>query len=183
MINKKMMGTVVALGMMLAGGTLVSAQTRTAPSNENIPVTYDNRNVLPDSNAQYGMVIPTAISFTDDKKTADASIEIVGMNGYELDTDWTELEVTAYITSKNGYKLLNNQKEVNYKLNLNGQELSSTTGTTKTEITKKFGVGQQNSGRIKRLDGTASLDGKATEKGQYEDTLTYSFTENNNTRV
>lgn len=182
MINKKMMSTMAVLGMMLAGGTLVNAQTRIAPSEEAIPVIYDNRNVLPDSNAQYGMVIPTAISFTDDRQTADASIEIVGMNGYELDTDWTDLEVTVSIASANGFKLLNQQNEVNYKLDLNGQEFNSTTGTTATAITKTFGVGGQN-GRVKEISGTASLDGKVTKKGQYTDTLTYSFTENSNTRV
>lgn len=178
MINKKMMGTMAVLGMMLAGsaGTIVNAQTRTAPSDGTTPVTYDNRNVLPDGNAQYGMIIPTAISFTDNKQTADATIEIVGINGYNLDQDWTELGVTVKIASQNGYKLKKDSKEVSYKLKMNSNTNAFDSGMDEKDVTKKFGVGG-NDGKVKKETGTATLTGKATEKGQYSDTLTYKFTE------
>ncbi|PQD35745.1 hypothetical protein [Enterococcus durans] len=180
MISKKMMGTMAVLGMMLAGGaeTIVNAQTRTAPSEEAIQVTYDNRNVLPDSNAQYGMVIPTALSFTDDSQTADASLEIVGIGGYDIDNDWQELEINVKVSSKNGFKLKKDVQEVNYKLTVGTDEFTS--GTEEKTITKKFGKGNNT---VKKETGTAELVGKAKEKGQYTDTLTYKFEETKNTRV
>lgn len=178
MINKKMMGTVVALGMMLAGGTIANAQTRAMTQTGVTPVTYDNRTVLPDDNAQYGMVIPTAISFTDEDKNADATVEIVGINGYDLDGDWIELEVTTKVTSLNGYTLNNGNKKIPYSLQMNGNTGPFASNTSEQEITTKFGVGQN---REKKVQGTATLTGKATEKGQYSDTLTYTFTENTNT--
>lgn len=180
MINKKMMGTVAALGMMLAGGTMVNAQTRNIQGPGNTPVTYDNRNVLPDDNAQYGMVIPTAISFSDDSKTADATLEIVGINGYDLDTDWQVLDVSVKVTSLNGYKLVKDvTKEVSYTLKMDGNASEFTADKNEQDITKHFGVNGNNT--VKKENGTATLTGKATEKGQYSDTLTYTFTENTNT--
>ncbi|WP_062804722.1 hypothetical protein [Enterococcus pernyi] len=176
MINKKMMSTMAVLGMMLTGGTIVNAQTRTAPSDGTTPVTYDNRTVLPDGNAQYGMVIPTSISFSDDSKTADATLEIVGINGYYLDKDWTELGVTVKIASQNGYKLKKDSKEVSYKLKMDNNDSDFDSGMDEKEVTKKFGVGGSD-GKVKKETGTATLTGKATEKGQYSDTLTYKFTE------
>ena len=178
MINKKMMSTMAVLGMMLAGGTLVNAQTRAISESGTTPVTYDNRTVLPDDNAQYGVIIPTAISFTDDEKNADASLEIVGINGYNLDNDWTELNVTAKVKSTNGYTLNKEAKKVPYKITMVGNDKSFESGTEEKEITTRLGVGNNTS---KKIPGTAELTGKATEKGQYSDTLTYTFIENTNT--
>lgn len=178
MINKKMMGTMAALGMMFIGSTAISAQTNNTIDSGSTPVIYDNRSVLEDGNAQYGMVIPTAISFTDDKKEADASVEIVGINGFNLDNDWTELDVTASVQSKNGYKLMNGTKSVAYKLEMDRQVF---TGNTVQQINKKFGLGGTPADKVKKVTGKASLTEKATEKGQYSDTLTYTFTENTNT--
>lgn len=178
MINKKMMSTMAVLGMMLLGGTVANAQTRAIPGSGTTPVKYDNRTVLPDDNAQYGVIIPTAISFTDDEKNADASLEIVGINGYDLDNDWTELNVTAKVKSTNGYTLDKGDKKVPYKITMTGNTGSFESGTDEKEITTRLGVGANTS---KKISGTAELNGKATEKGQYSDTLTYTFTENTNT--
>ncbi|MGG5304682.1 hypothetical protein IGK16_002303 [Enterococcus pernyi] len=181
MINKKMMSTMAVLGMMLVGGvgTIVNAQTRAISQTGTTPITYDNRNILPDDNAQYGMVIPTAISFSDDKKEADASMQIVGINGYDIDTDWTELDVTAKVKSQNSYKLKNNtNKEVSYELKMQNNTSKFTENDQEQEITKHFGKGRDT---VKEEKGTATLTGKATEKGQYSDILTYTFTENTNT--
>lgn len=179
MITKKMMGTVAVLGIVLAGGNIVNAQTRAITNTGTTPVTYDNRTVIADDNAQYGMIIPTAISFTDDKQTADASLEIVGINGYDLDNDWTELNVTAKVKSTNGYTLDKGAKKVPYKITMTGNTGSFESGTDEKEITTRLGVGANTTS--KKISGTAELNGKATEKGQYSDTLTYTFTENTNT--
>ncbi|MGM0145784.1 hypothetical protein IGJ94_002351 [Enterococcus sp. AZ153] len=179
MINKKMMSTMAILGTVLIGGTIVNAQTTNSIQNGSTPVTYDNRNILPDNNAQYGMVIPTAISFSDNKKEADASVQIVGINGYDIDTDWTELDVTTKVKSQNSYKLKNdNNKEVSYKLKMENNSAEFTANDQEQEISKHFGKGGDT---VKEEEGTATLTGKATEKGQYTDTLTYTFTENTNT--
>lgn len=167
------------LGTVLIGGTIVNAQTTNSIQNGSTPVTYDNRNILPDNNAQYGMVIPTAISFSDNKKEADASVQIVGINGYDIDTDWTELDVTTKVKSQNSYKLKNdNNKEVSYKLKMENNSAEFTANDQEQEISKHFGKGGDT---FKEEEGTATLIGKATEKGQYTDTLTYTFTENTNT--
>lgn len=142
------------------------------------PVSYDNRQVLPDGNGQYGMIIPTAISFTDDKQTADAAIEITGINGYDLDKDWTALDVTAKVASQNSYKLKDGaNNEVAYQVKMNNNQGQFEANGNEQEVTKHFGVGGTT---VKKEDGTATLTGKATVKGQYKDTLTYTFTENTN---
>lgn len=141
------------------------------------PVSYDNRQVLPDGNGQYGMIIPTAITFTDDKQTADAAIEITAINGYELDRDWTALDVTAKVASANSYKLKDGANEVEYQVKMDNQNKFEANGDEQ-EVTKHFGVGGTT---VKKEDGTATLTSKAKVKGNYKDTLTYTFTENVNT--
>lgn len=141
------------------------------------PVTYDNRQVLPDDNGQYGMIIPTAITFTDDKQTADAAIEITGINGYELDRDWTTLDVTAKVASANSYKLKSGVNEVDYQVKMDSQNEFEANGNEQ-EVTKHFGVGGTT---VKKEEGTATLKSKAKVKGNYKDTLTYTFKENVNT--
>lgn len=185
MINKKMMGTMAVLGMMLAGGTIANAQTKVnaAPTNGTTPVTYDNRTVLPDGNAQYGMVIPTAISFTDDKQEADASVEIIGINGYNLD-DWKDLDVTTKVQSKNGYLLKNDDDsaQVSYKIKMDGNATDFTADKNEQDITNHFGIkATPDPNRVKKVNGKAELTGKAVLKGQYADELTYKFTEHTNT--
>lgn len=173
------LAAVMAAGVFMTGGTAVHAA---APANGTTPVTYENRTVLPDGNAQYGVIIPTAVSFTDASKTANADLEITGIGGYDLDTNWTALQVTASVASTNGYKLKTGVKEVDYKIKMNGNagdfDSSLTTPTDAQEITTKLGVGGAN---VKKVTGTAELTGVASSKGSYSDTLTYSFVENTNT--
>lgn len=179
MLKSKSLATLALAGMMTVGGAMAGAAPvhAAAPSNGTTPVVYDNRNIIPDGNGQYGMIIPTAISFTDDNKTADASVEITGINGYNLDTDWTALDVTASVKSANSYTLTGPGDPVAYTVKManNGSVFS---GAAEQEITKHFGVGGET---VKKEAGTATLTGKATVKGQYTDTLTYSFVENTNT--
>lgn len=174
MISKKMMGTMAVLGMMLAGGTIANAQTRAMTQTGETPVTYDNRVVLPDDNGQYGMVIPTAISLTDAKKKADASVEIIGINGYDL-ANWSELEVEVTINSNNDFNLVKDTKKIPYTVTMNSnQVITNTSG----KVQKIFGVGGT---AVEKVTGEAKLIGKAVEKGQYSDELTYTFNEVKNT--
>lgn len=177
---KKKKVIALASAMTLIGG--MAAQTlpvyAAAPSNATTPVTYDNRQVLPDGNGQYGMIIPTSISFTDDKQTADATVEITGINGYDLDRDWTALDVTAKVASTNSYKLKDGSNEVTYEVKMTNNNAQFGADNTEQEIAKHFGVGGDT---VKKEKGIATLTGKATVKGQYKDTLTYKFIENTNT--
>lgn len=171
----------MAAGGSVAGGTAVFAA---APDDGTTPIVYDNRTILPDSNGQYGIIIPTGISFSDDSKTADASVEITGINGYDLDRDWSQLKVTASVASTNGYKLKSVPTDagVDYKLKMDGNtdafQSTMATPTAAQAITDTLGIG---TGNKKKAAGTATLTGSAKEKGRYTDTLTYSFAENENT--
>lgn len=175
------LASIMTMCVLMKGGTVIYA---TAPANGTTPVTYDNRTVLPDGNGQYGMIIPTAISFSDTSKTANADIEITGIEGYNLDTDWTTLQVAASVQSTNGYKLKHEAKEVTYQLSMdkNTSVFDSTMAdgkaTAANAVTQTLGVG---TGEVKKVSGTAILTGAAASKGTYTDTLTYSFKENKNT--
>lgn len=171
--------------MTIAGG-LASAVPAyaAAPGNGTTPVTYDNRQALPDGNGQYGMIIPTAISLSDTNTTGNADLEITGINGFDL-SEWSELKVEASVQSTNSYKLKLNgtdsTKYAEYGLTYDTSQAIPQDGN-KTAITKKLGVGS--GGQVAKVNGKVALGDKtkATEKGQYKDTLTYSFVEEANVR-
>lgn len=180
--NKK--GIVAMAGAMAITGGMFAQATPAYAENTiqdgTTPVTYDNRTVLPDSNGEYGMIIPTAISFTDDNATAKADIEITGINGYDLDNDWQDLTVKAKVKSEKGFQLqLDGEigKYATYSLSYDMER--SDAGTDENTIIQKLGVGRD---KVKKVDGTATLEDKtmATTKGQYKDKLIYSFTEEAN---
>lgn len=180
MLKSKSLATLALAGMMTVGGVMAggvsvhAADPGAVPDSGTTPVLYDNRNVLPDGNGQYGMIIPTAITFTDDKTTADASVEITGINGYDLDKDWTALEIKTTVQSANSYKLTGDGGSVDYTVKMQNNNAAFTADASAQEITKHFGIGAEN---VKKESGTATLTGKATKKGQYTDTLTYAFEE------
>lgn len=169
----------VLTGIMAMGGLMVSGTSvhAAAPISGDTPVVYDNRNAIPDGNAQYGMIIPTALTFTDDNKTADATVEITGMNGYDLEKDWNELEVKASVKSTNSYTLIGPGDPVTYELKMYNNLAKFESNSNAQEITKHFGIGGDT---VTKETGQAKLTGKATKKGQYKDTLTYSFEEKKN---
>lgn len=159
-------------------------------------VSYDNRNVIPDDSGQYGMIIPTAISFSNVGDTADATVAITGINGHEL-TDWSELGVSVKVKSNNTMSLkLEEDDFADYQIVMDksgdssfdhdtaadsnqDQLLNKSTegiGTDGVDLAKTLGTGGSH---VAEYKGQAKLmDVKnATVKGQYKDTLTYSFTE------
>lgn len=178
----------LACAMTIVGGMATSVPVFANTIDQGTtPVTYDNREVLPDGNGEYGMIIPTAITFDDKKITSNADISITGINGWDL-TDWETLTVEANVQSENEYKLKLNgndaSKYAEYSLKYNGdQPISTNEGNstsdvmTATKINKTLGVG--GSGNVEKVPGEATLGSKAkaTEKGQYKDVLTYSFKE------
>lgn len=148
--------------------------------SETTPVKYDNREVLPDGNAEYGIIIPTAILFDDVKTQDNVDVEITGINGFDL-TDWTTLTVKASVQSLNAYQLRlngNGPEYATYDLKYTGNN-STFADVSKKDITTKLGVGGNSKAKV---TGTANLKDKshATKKGQYKDILTYSFVEEAN---
>lgn len=183
----KTISTLALAGMMAMGGILATGTEVHALNNiqsGETPVSYDNRQVLPDDNAQYGMIIPTAIAFDDANSEANADVSITGINGFDL-ADWSDLSVTAKVKSQNAYKLVGEGTaagaQAAYKLKY-GTEMQA--NTDEQEISTKLGTGT--SGAQAKVSGTATLDeaskATATKKGIYKDKLTYSFTEVTNVK-
>ncbi|WWU66662.1 hypothetical protein QJR26_18135 (plasmid) [Clostridium baratii] len=175
----------LACAMTIAGGVASAVPAyAAAPANGTTPVTYDNRQALPDGNAEYGIIIPTAVSLTDTNTTGNADLEITGINGFNL-SDWSALTVQASVQSQNEYQLRLNGTDQNkfakYGLKYDGTQ-AIPQDATKTAITKTLGVGGDS---VAKVSGEVELGdkSKATEKGQYKDTLTYSFQETANTKA
>lgn len=168
----------LASAMTVIGG--MAAQTVPVFANTiqtgTTPVTYDNRQVLPDGNGQYGMIIPTAITFTDDNQTVNTAVEITGINGYDL-SDWTELDVKAKVSSVNSYNLVDGANKVAYQVKMDNNNAEFGANADQQEVTKHFGVGGDT---VTKEGATATLTGKAKVKGQYKDTLNFNFEEMKN---
>lgn len=163
----------LACAMTIIGGMASAMPVHAAeyPQEGKTPVTYDNRNIVDsDGNGVWGVAIPTAITFTDEKQTADADIELIGLNGYSLE-DFKQLDVEGTVQSQNAYKMVGegsaSGSEASYSYQLKG--------TTFTADTSEQEIEQLNLAAPKQ-DGTATLQEKGTKKGQYKDTLTFKFT-------
>lgn len=174
-MKKKIISAVVAAATVSSMCMPVFAATSNTIETGRTPVKYDNRKVLEDGNGQYGMIIPTAIRFTDEEKLANIAVEIVGINGFDIDEDWNTLEVSATVASTNNYKL---------RLNGTNQNVYADYALSIASTIEETTFGKNTSGAIKKLEGTASLTNKdkATEKGQYTDTLTFNFIEETNVK-
>lgn len=188
---------------MAAAMTAVSAMSMTstfaaeiAPATGDIPtdVTYDNRDVATEGDpdqAEWGVAVPSKIQFTDDNKTADVSVELVGFNGYTLkdlyDADST-FEAAVSVISKNNMKLVmdgTDKDETAYKLNYEGGDLTKDIkknngagSDEKTEIAKlsviKAGTAGSETYTGEKQEGTAKLTGTSKKLGTHTDTLIFS---------
>lgn len=160
---KKLLLAALAVGILVpASAGSVFAATSTGET----PVSYDNRNYIPDPDnpnaPAWAVTIPSAVNFTDDNKIIDTTVELISVNGGDLPTT----DVTVTVASRNDYKLkksLGASGDLSYKLIYDGKIMSKTI----TEVAKL-----KASEAIKA--GTANLGtDKAPERGQYTDTLTY----------
>lgn len=138
------------------------------------PVTYDNRKVIPEVDGQYGFIIPTAISFTQDTTEANADVEMIGINGYNL-SDWTTLEVGVKVTSA-GTWTLQGQGDAS------GNSAKYTTTYAGFSAEQADITGLQLTKDANKIEATANLGDTslAKKKGQYTDTITYTFDETTN---
>lgn len=162
MKKKSLLVAVIATGMMLPStfGTISAVEGK-----KEIDVTYDNRSEITDpdnpNGPEWAVTIPSAITFTDDAKEVDASIELVPMVTGGLLPDGN---VVVTIESVNGYKLENaNGDAVGYKMIYGTNEMTATNkeAATLTKIAPK-------------QEGKAKLgNDKAPTRASYSDKLNY----------
>lgn len=157
---------IVAVAALVLG---VLVTPVSAAETSDVPVSYDNRNVIEDPNGVWGVVVPTAVTFTDTKTTQNVDVELVGMNGYTL-TDFTNpsFAVNVDLKSLNSYKLLNGTIEAEYNVVYGSLTLDNANAAEASIATLTATANEQT--------GTANLTKKPTAKGTYTDTLTYTVT-------
>ena len=161
----------LACAITIMGGVVTTIPIHAAEKSGTTPVSYDNRNIVDvEGNGVWGVAIPTAITFTDDVQTAEADIELVGLNGYNL-SDFASLNVDGTVKSTNSYNMIGEGSAsgsiatYGYELNSNGEFDADSTAQP---------IDQLNLGASKQ-EGVATLKTKGTKKGQHKDTLTFTF--------
>ena len=159
---KKIYMSALAMGLMIPA---LSMNVLAADGTGQTPVSYDNRNYIPDpdnpKDPQWAVTIPSTINFTDDNKKIDASVELVANPGGSLPIG----NVTVTVESRNNYKLKNGSDEVSYQLVYGNKTMSNTD--------KEVAV-LNNTDTAK--SGYAILgNDKAPSRGSYEDILTYTI--------
>ena len=159
---KKIYMSALAMGLMIPA---LSMNVLATDGTGQTPVTYDNRNYIPDpdnpTDPQWAVTIPSTINFTDDNKKIDASVELVSKNGGTLPTG----NVTVTVESRNNYKLKNGSDEVSYQLVYEGKAMTNTS--------KEVAV--LNSANPAKSGFAILGNDKAPSRGSYEDTLTYTI--------
>lgn len=175
---KKLFLTGAAALMAIAMGSIqihaaARTQIKTATAkDQDVPITYDNRNIVDGGSGIWGVVIPTAVSFSDTSMTSNTSIELQGINGYSLADLGDNLKVQVTLASKNGYQLQlasDNTKYATY---------SATYGTTVLDEKNKASkqIAELTKATAKQAGTTQILNKqKASTKGTYTDTLTYAI--------
>lgn len=169
---KQLFLSALAVGLILpaVAGTVNAADS--TPTN--VPVTYDNRNIIPDPDrpqyAEWGVSIPTAIKFTDSTTVVDTSLELVHLNG---STTFVDKNIDVSVQSTNSFDLKLNGTDDTYKVpytlmyenqpvtkDNNAHSVATLNGGGSTVVTFK--------------EGKAVLgEVKVSKRGEYSDTLTY----------
>lgn len=168
-MNKKVFSLLAAGAITTSMLSGVVANATTASSGKNVEVTYNNQTTITDPDnpgaPQWQVAIPSGINFTEDKKTADVSIELQDMEG-EANQD-SGLKVDVKVKSKNGYELKKGMSStVGYKLAYGEKTMEK---NTDEQVIGTL-VGQTSPKKA----GLATLgDDVATEIGKHVDTLTY----------
>lgn len=171
-MNKKLFLTTIVATLTLATMTIPAMAAEEGSANTT--VTYENRQTTGGDSGVWGVVIPTAVSFTDEvggnQKSLD--LELVGMNGFVLSDLSANLKVAVTAKSTNGYKLKSGANEAAYSVTFAGGITgeSDLIDTPSGTIAQKVGtLSVANPIRT----GSASLAAKPTVKGSYVDTITF----------
>lgn len=151
--------------------------TTNLTTSQDVKVYYDPSNKISDVNnpadAQWSVVIPKAISFTQQPngKSMQADITLKSENGSALPSGKNAVHVS--VASKNGFQLNYNSENVPYELRYSdgfgkAGALNDANGTTKALI------GTLQDGNT-TITSTAEVKAPATTVAIYSDTLTYSI--------
>lgn len=153
-----------------AFGMPVSAAENTEEGSTT--VTYTNNSSINGDSGVWGVVVPTAYSFTDTNLTSTGTVELIGINGYTLAELNDSLAVQVKAKSENAYKVVDSaSNEIEYNVAYGTTVVDKTTAvdgdsfTTDavTELTKA----------APKTSTTATLSKKGTVKGTYTDKITY----------
>lgn len=176
-INKAKGMAVGACAIMLMGALGGSTQTVMAATEGVTPVTYDNSTIIDvDGNGKWGVTIPTSLNFTDSQPTVTSEVELIGINGTDLDATFSKVEVTGKVKSAGGYELTGpiGSTPARYSMTIDGKTFSA--NNTEQEFQSTFGMDTAAGTSLnKKLHVSATLTHSGNLRGRYKDTLTFNF--------
>lgn len=171
-MNKKKITGLLLTGAMVMS-TVAPMSVHAAPGTQKtqeVPVSYTAGTIIPDpeapNNPKWGVALPTAVSFNDALKTADAGVSLQKLGGataYE-----TGLSVEVKVKSANGYTV-NDGDTVDADKVAYGLTYGTTTVNSGTSETLIATLAADN----ESVTGTAELTGTATSTKEHTDKLTY----------
>ncbi|MBS5081944.1 MAG: hypothetical protein E7B11_22700 [Clostridiales bacterium] len=175
---KKAKGLAVGTcAMMLMGALGGTALTVMAASEGVTPVTYDNSTIIDvDGNGKWGVTIPTSLNFTDSQTTITSEVELIGINGTDLDATFSKVEVTGKVKSAGGYALTGptGSTPARYSMTIDGKTFSD--NATEQDFQRTFGMDTAAGTSLsKKLNVSATLTHSGNLRGRYKDTLTFNF--------
>lgn len=172
MKTKKFLLTGAAAFVAAAAFGMPVSAAENAPAPDSTTVTYTNNSSINGDSGVWGVVVPTAYSFTDADLTSTGVVELIGINGYTLAELNDSLAVQVKAKSENAYKVVDSaSNEIEYNVAYGTTVVDKTTAvdgdsfTTDavTELTKA----------APKTSTTATLSKKGTVKGNYTDKITY----------
>ncbi len=183
-LTKKVLSITSAIAIMGAMA-IPSLAAPTDPVKGNVQVLYTSGNIIPGPDGtSWGVEIPSGVSFTDadlnvEKKGAEYDLRLVSLdaNGKKLEDVYQALTIDVKVSSKNAYQFTKanggqNQKSGRYEYKANGQIVQATDATDKA-----IGTMDITATAKREIKGIFTLKEKITEKGSYNDVLTYTFTQ------
>ncbi|WP_430601477.1 hypothetical protein IGJ01_000948 [Enterococcus sp. AZ089] len=164
---KKILLSTLAIGAILSSVAVPSVVSAATPGEKDVKVIYSNQNTIPDpdnpGDPQWQVAIPSAVSFNEERKKVDVTVELQDMDGNQH-TD-SSLNVGVKLASTNGYKLTKDDAEIDYQVGYGSKVM--TTGDV------EVGTLTGGSDTTAKIPGLATLTGTTNKVGQFTDTLTY----------
>lgn len=157
---------IVATSTCMSLGMFAAAPVFAADATGTTPVQYDSRNIIEGVENEWGVIIPTAITFTEEGQKKDAKVTLVDLSTAEGDFRLfnPDFKVEVDVKSANEFLLKSDEASISakgtYKLDETGFEVSVT---------------------AKTHEGKAELLSAPSVEGVYKDTLTYTMTGVGNT--
>lgn len=162
-----------AAALVAVGG--FSTPVSAADSNtKDTTVSYNNQNSIDGESGVWGVVVPTAVIFTDGAgETQKFNLELVGINGFELADLNDDLKVQVSAESKNSYKLVNDAGDADYSVSYPETNTQLAVTTSPANPTKAQVAELSKDVNVSAAE--AELTRKPTVNGTFTDTITYSI--------